>query len=129
MENAPMHILHKSICCRRSRCFIPSENSPSRILFGVRAADAAAREVIIGAACAGKARKNAMKLKADVSLPEFLRKANLCEGDVFFETPEGDCLNIRVSSQSMSFWRPSTHSGISSVWERSYSGRRTTRRS
>ena len=36
-----------------------------------------------------------MKLKADVSLPEFLRKANLCEGDVFFETPEGDCLNIK----------------------------------
>ena len=36
-----------------------------------------------------------MKLRPDVSLSDFLRQVNLCEGDVYFETPEGDSLNIK----------------------------------
>lgn len=36
-----------------------------------------------------------MKLRLDASLSEFLRQAKRCEGDVFFETPEGDRLNIK----------------------------------
>lgn len=36
-----------------------------------------------------------MKLRTDISLVEFLRQAGDCRDNVYFETPEGDRLNIK----------------------------------
>ena len=36
-----------------------------------------------------------MKLRLDVSLPEFLRSVAACAGDVLYSTPEGDHLNLK----------------------------------
>ena len=36
-----------------------------------------------------------MKLRLDVSLPEFLRSVDDCIGEVLYSTPEGDHLNLK----------------------------------
>lgn len=36
-----------------------------------------------------------MKLRLDVSLPDFLRKVDACNGDVLYCTPEGDQLSLK----------------------------------
>ncbi len=36
-----------------------------------------------------------MKLKKDIQLPVFLQQARLCDGEVWFVTPEGDRLNLK----------------------------------
>jgi len=33
-----------------------------------------------------------MQLKSDINVMDFLHEIKNCESDVFFETPEGDCL-------------------------------------
>ena len=36
-----------------------------------------------------------MKLRLDVSLPEFLRSVDACAGEVLYSTPDGDHLNLK----------------------------------
>lgn len=36
-----------------------------------------------------------MKLTENCNLPAFLRAADSCEGEVVFQTPEGDVLNLK----------------------------------
>lgn len=36
-----------------------------------------------------------MNLKPDINLPEFFRAVHACQGEVLFETPEGDRLNLK----------------------------------
>lgn len=36
-----------------------------------------------------------MKLKQGVSLPAFLDQVKKCQGEVYFKTNEGDCLNLK----------------------------------
>lgn len=36
-----------------------------------------------------------MKLKKEISLTSFLQKVKECQGEVTFQTEEGDCLNLK----------------------------------
>lgn len=36
-----------------------------------------------------------MNLKPDISLPDFFQAVHACQGQVLFETPEGDQLNLK----------------------------------
>lgn len=36
-----------------------------------------------------------MKLKKEISLTSFLQKVKDCQGEVTFQTGEGDCLNLK----------------------------------
>lgn len=36
-----------------------------------------------------------MKLKQGISLPAFLDQVKECQGEVYFKTNEGDCLNLK----------------------------------
>ena len=36
-----------------------------------------------------------MNLKPDINLSEFFRAVHTCRGEVLFETPEGDRLNLK----------------------------------
>ena len=36
-----------------------------------------------------------MNLKPDINLSEFFRAVHACQGEVLFETPEGDRLNLK----------------------------------
>lgn len=38
-----------------------------------------------------------MRLKQDFNIPEFLSAVKGCDGEVFFNTPEGDSLALRSS--------------------------------
>lgn len=38
-----------------------------------------------------------MHLKSNIVISEFLSAVRNCSSDVYFETPEGDCLNLKSS--------------------------------
>lgn len=44
-----------------------------------------------------------MKLKSDVNVPAFLQAVQSCSGEVYFTTPEGDCLNLRSALSQFIF--------------------------
>ena len=44
-----------------------------------------------------------MKLKPDVNVPAFLQAVQSCSGEVYFTTPEGDCLNLRSALSQFIF--------------------------
>lgn len=44
-----------------------------------------------------------MNLKPDISLPEFFQAVHACQGEVLFETPEGDQLNLKSTLSQFVF--------------------------
>lgn len=44
-----------------------------------------------------------MKLNPDVNVPAFLQAVQSCRGEVYFTTPEGDCLNLRSALSQFIF--------------------------
>jgi hypothetical protein len=36
-----------------------------------------------------------MHLRKNIKIHDFLEAIKTCDGDVFFKTPEGDCLNLK----------------------------------
>mgnify|MGYP000395895134 len=36
-----------------------------------------------------------MKLKGNINMMDFLKELKKCTGEVFFETPDGDCLALK----------------------------------
>lgn len=44
-----------------------------------------------------------MKLKPDIDLPEFFHAVHTCRGEVLFETPEGDRLNLKSALSQFVF--------------------------
>ena len=44
-----------------------------------------------------------MYLKPDINLPEFFQAVHTCRGEVLFETPEGDRLNLKSALSQFVF--------------------------
>lgn len=44
-----------------------------------------------------------MKLKSNINVPDFLQAVQVCTGEVFFITPEGDHLNLKSALSQFIF--------------------------